>query len=278
MLKIDSHQHYWIYDPVKDAWIDGTMPMLQRDFLPEEVYPQMQQAGIDGCVAVQADQSETETMYLLHHADKYDFIKGVVGWIDFKRKDIKDRLWHFSRFKKLKGFRHIVQAEKNDRFILDDDFCRGIGCLEEFNFTYDILIYPKHINYAHSFVEKFPNQRFIIDHLAKPYIKEKVFKPWEDDLSRFKKNTNVYCKLAGLATLADWNNWKAADFSYYVNKVLEIFTPDRVIFGTDWPVCLTGSTYQQTIDITYAVTDHLTESEKAKVWGGNCIKFYNLEV
>lgn len=278
MIKIDSHQHYWVYDPIKDSWIDETMPMLKKNFFPEDVFPQMEHAGIAGCVAVQADQSEKESLYLLDLAEKHDFIKGVVGWVDFRRDDIAERLKYFSRFNKLKGFRHIIQSEKDDRFILGKEFCNGIRHLAQHGFTYDILIYPKHINYAYGFVKQFPFQKFVIDHIAKPFIKERKFKPWEDELSVFKKFPNVYCKLAGLVTLADWTSWKIEDFTYYVNKVLDIFGPDRVIFGTDWPVCLTGASYQQTIDITGAVTAHLSAAEQEKIWGGNCIDFYNLKV
>ncbi|CAL1519355.1 amidohydrolase family protein [Chitinophaga sp. MM2321] len=277
-MKIDSHQHFWVYDPVKDAWIDDTMDVIKKDFSPEEVWPLMQENGIDGCVAVQADQSEQETRYLLGLADKHPFIKGVVGWIDFRAVDIAERLAYFSSFKNLKGFRHIVQAEPNDDFLLQEDFCRGISLLRKYGYTYDILIYPKHIKTALEFVKKFPDQPFIIDHLAKPFIKDQLVDDWKRDLKAFADLDHVSCKMAGLVTEADWHQWKLPDFEPYVTTVLDIFGTDRVMFGSDWPVCLTGASYSQVCAIVEESTAFLSPTEKAKLWGTNCSKIYRLSV
>lgn len=276
-MKIDSHQHFWVYDPVKDKWIDDSMQVIKKDFFPEDVFPLMQKNDVDGCVAVQADQSENETHFLLDLAEKHDFIKGVVGWVDFRSENIRQRLDYFSQFKKLKGFRHIVQAEPDDDFLLRDDFCRGISLLRKYNYTYDILIYPRHIKTALKFVKKFPGQKFVIDHLAKPFIKKGLIEDWRSDLKQFADFENVSCKMAGLVTEADWDNWTINDFKVYVQTVIDIFGTDRLIFGTDWPVCLTGASYDQVCEIVEATTSFLGLSEKDKIWQKNCRDFYGLD-
>jgi len=274
MMRIDSHQHFWKYDPVKDAWITEAMAVIKNDFMPEDVYPQMKANGIDGCIAVQADQSEAETHFLLELAAQYDYIRGVVGWVDFRATNITDRLEYFSQFKALKGFRHIVQAEPQDDFLLREDFCQGIALLSKYGFTYDILIYPKHLLHALTFVKRFPEQQFIIDHLAKPLIKAQHISRWLEDIRPFAKFENVSCKMAGLVTEGDLANWKMTDFKPYVNAVLDIFGTDRVIFGSDWPVCLVGASYAQTCEILEKNTAHLSSVEKEKLWGGNCARVY----
>jgi L-fuconolactonase len=276
MTRIDSHQHFWIYDPVRDAWIDDTMSAIKKDFLPDDVKPLLDENNIDGCVAVQADQSENETHYLLDLKKKYDFIKGVVGWVDLRAENIEERLEYFSQFEALKGFRHIVQSEPQDDYLLRPDFCRGISLLAKYNFTYDILIYPEHLKYALEFVQKFPDQKFVIDHIAKPYIKERLIDEWQADLEPFSSYENVYCKMAGLVTEADWSDWKASDFKPYIDVVLDIFGIDRVMFGSDWPVCLTSASYRQVCEAVADNTLSLSAGEKDKLWGKNCIDFYRL--
>ncbi len=275
-MRIDSHQHYWFYHPVKDAWITDEMNVIKRDFSPDDVCPLMQKNNIDGCIAVQADQSENETQYLLSLAEQHPFIKAVVGWVDFRSPEIAERLEYFSRFKLLKGFRHIVQAEKEDDFLLRADFCNGIQYLSRYNYTYDVLVYPRHLKYALQFVERFPEQKFVIDHFAKPDIKNKVMQPWLSDLSKFAVYPNVYCKMAGLVTEADWVNWKKEEFVPYFEAVLSIFSADRIIFGTDWPVCLTGQSYDQVCELTRYLVDGLSAADQSKVWGGNAATFYGL--
>ena len=276
-MKIDSHQHFWEYSAMRDtSWINDSMSILRQDFSPSQVQPLMLENGIEGCVAVQADQTENETHYLLDLANKYPIIKGVVGWVDFRASDINERLEYYSQFKALKGFRHIVQAEKEDDFLLKKYFCNGISLLKKYGFTYDILIYPKHLKHAIKFVEKFPDQKFVIDHIAKPYIKEQVVKGWKEELEVFGKYENVYCKLAGLVTEADWNNWTLADFTSYISITLDIFGIDRVMFGSDWPVCLPSASYSQVCEIVEKNTSFLNPNEKEKLWGLNCSEFYQL--
>lgn len=274
-MKIDSHQHFWQFNTMRDkTWISDSMSVLRQDFLPPAAKRLMLENNIDGCIAVQADQTEEETDYLLTLADKHDYIKGVVGWLDFKAKNIKSRLEYFSQFKALKGFRHIVQAESQDDFLLREDFCHGISLLQKFNFTYDILIYSKHLKYAKRFVEKFPDQKFVINHLAKPYIKDHLVDEWKNDLTVFAKHKNVYCKIAGLVTEADWRNWKMESFSTYLLIALDIFGTDRLMFGSDWPVCLTAASYSQVCKIVEENTFYLNAEEKEKIWGLNCLHFY----
>lgn len=277
IMKIDSHVHFWVYDTmINKSWISDSMKVLRNDFLPLHLIEQLREQGMDGCMAVQADQSEVETHYLLALAHKHDFVKGVVGWVDFRAPSIGERLDYFSQFKLLKGFRHIVQAEPNDDFLLSADFCRGISLLEKYNFTYDILIYPRHLTYAKAFIRKFPNQKFVIDHLAKPFIKNREVKEWETQLNEFKAYENVYCKIAGLVTEAGGGNWQLSDFSTYISIALDIFGVDRVMFGSDWPVCLPSASYSFVCDVVDKNTSFLQVDEKAKLWGLNCSACYQL--
>ncbi len=276
MKKIDSHQHFWKYHPVKDAWITDDMKVIQRDFLPEDLEPLLKENGIDGCIAVQADQSEAETHFLLELAQNNDFVKGVVGWVDLRIPDLKSRLDYFSQFKKLKGFRHIVQAEPEDDFLLKDDFCNGIALLEQYNFTYDILILPKHLPYAVELVKRFPNQKFVIDHLAKPDFKQNDFSDWKKGIIAIAKCENVYCKVSGLVTEADWNNWSETDFTYCLNVVVEAFSMNRLMFGSDWPVSLLAASYKQSRDVVEHYFSKFSNEGQERIWGKNAIEFYKL--
>lgn len=275
-MKIDSHQHFWLFDAVKDSWITEEMSVIRNDFMPKDLEPLLKESNIDGCVAVQADQSEQETHFLLDLMKKHNFIKGVVGWIDLRSDDLESRLEYFSQYKDLKGFRHIVQAEPEDDFLLRDDFCKGISRLSRYDYTYDILIYPKHIKNAVAFAKRFPDQPFVVDHIAKPFIKAQLIEDWEKDMRAFAKMEHVSCKISGLITEADWHNWKLSDFERYIAVTLDIFGIDRVMFGTDWPVCLVGASYRQVCDILRENTLGLTASENEKLWGGNCADFYRL--
>lgn len=275
-MKIDSHQHFWKFDPVRDSWVDDNMAVIRRDFLPPDLEPLLQENKISGCVAVQADQSENETNFLLDLAAKYDFIKGVVGWVDLCAKNVEERLEYFSLFKKLKGFRHIIQGEPEQDFILRPDFCSGISGLKKFGFTYDILVFPEHLPYVLKFVTQFPDQLFVIDHMAKPFIRKGEIEEWKKDLKATAAFQNVYCKLSGMVTETDLTSWKPADFSPYIGAAIESFGIDRVMFGSDWPVCLMGASYKQCCLILDQNTLHLSRAEKEKLWGLNAKKFYGL--
>lgn len=275
-MKIDSHQHFWKYHPVKDAWISDAMRVIQRDFLPTDLLPLLQENKIDGCIAVQADQSEYETHFLLLLAQENDFIKGVVGWVDLRGANLESRLDHFAQFKKLKGFRHIVQGEPEVDFLLQEDFCKGIEKLSKYNFTYDLLIFPKHLPVAVEFVKRFPNQKFVIDHLAKPNFKQTDFAEWEKGIREIATCPNVFCKVSGLVTEADWNNWNETDFTYCLDVVTEVFGIDRLMFGSDWPVSLLAASYGESCDIVEHYFSKFSSEEQDQFWGRNAMKFYNL--
>ena len=276
-MKIDAHQHFWQFDPARDTWITDDMQAIRRNFMPEDLYPVLRSQFFDGTVAVQASQSEQETLFLLELAEKFDFIKGVVGWVDLCSADVGDRLeYFFSTFPALKGFRHVVQAEPQDDFLLRKDFCRGVALLEQYEFTYDILIHPRHLKHTTEFVRRFPNQAFVIDHSAKPFIKEGIFEEWKHDLQAIAEAPNVSCKLSGLVTEADWSNWKPEHFTVYIESVLESFGPGRVMFGSDWPVCLLAADYAHVCKLVEHHTESLSRSEKEKLWGQNAEEFYHL--
>ncbi len=239
--------------------------------------PELAAHGLDGCLAVQADQSEKETLFLLELADSYSPIKGVVGWVDLRAENCAARLGYFSQFARLSGFRHIVQAEPHDDFMLRADFLRGIGCLKEFGFTYDILIYPKQLEAAIKLVEKYPDQPFVVDHIAKPLIKDQVLTPWEQQIKVIATNPNVYCKVSGLITEADWHTWQPDDFKPYLEAVLAAFGTDRIMFGSDWPVCLLAGSYRRVIELIEDYTRGFTSEEKENIFGLNAMRFYGVK-
>ncbi len=277
-MRIDSHQHFWKYNPTRDTWITNGMSALKRDFLPEDLAPECEKNGIDATIAVQTEQSEKETEFLLDLANRNAKIAGVVGWIDLCSPLVRERLSFFSRFEKLRGFRHIVQSEPDDRFLVRKEFMRGIACLEEFRFTYDILIYPKQLPAAMDLVAKFPEQRFVIDHAAKPEIKTSSSAPWAVQMRTVSKSPNVYCKLSGLVTEATWNSWKNEDFKPYLDVVFDAFGTKRLMFGSDWPVCLLAASYQQ---VKHIIEDYLSghsSEEKELIFGRNAIDFYGLKM
>ena len=275
-MRVDSHQHFWHYDPVRDAWITNEMAELRRDFVPSDLLPELRANGIDACIAVQADQSENETRFLLDLAEKHREIAGVVGWVSLTDPKVEERLAYFSRFRKLRGFRHIVQAEPDDRFLLRKDFLRGVAILARHGFTYDILIYARHLPVANEFVHQFPEQKFVIDHLAKPRIKARELDAWARAIRAVAEHPNVCCKLSGMVTEADWKHWRPSDFRPYLDVVFESFGPGRLMFGSDWPVCLLGGRYAQVKQIIDDYTQSLSTSDKDNIFGGNAIRFYGL--
>jgi L-fuconolactonase len=276
MLKIDAHQHFWQYNPVRDSWITEDMQVIGRDFYPEDLLPVLQKHSVDGCVAVQADQSEKETEFLLDLASVNSFIKGVVGWIDLKADDLEDRLHHFKKYEKLKGFRHILQSEPDEQYMLDPQFKKGIAALGAHGYTYDILIFPNHLPYAAQLAAEFPDQKFVLDHMAKPYIKAGKIDGWKQDIEKLASYQNVYCKVSALLTEADWHNTPAADFIPYIDIVFNAFGINRVMFGSDWPVCLLAGGYEKTMEVMNLYAERLSGTEQQLFFGGNAIAFYGL--
>jgi L-fuconolactonase len=273
---IDSHQHFWVYNEMKDAWITDEMKVIQRSFLPKDLQPVLQENKVGGCVAVQASQSEEETNFLLELAGENDFIKGVVGWVDLKDKNIEERLIYFSKEKKLSGFRHILQGEDVEEYLSNKDFLHGISLLGKYNYTYDILVYHRQLKYVDDFVRRFPNQRFVLDHLAKPDIKGHTISDWEKEITLIAKNENISCKISGMVTEADWENWDEKDFYPYIDVVMRNFGTDRVLFGSDWPVCLLGITYQKWLSVLNTYFTNYSSAEKENFFGKNAMKFYDL--
>ena len=276
-MSIDSHQHFWRYDPRRDTWITDEMSVLKRDFLPSDLLPELTANGVDGSVAVQASQAEEETQFLLDLARQCPAIAGVIGWTDLRARSLPQRLAYYSQFRKLRGFRHILQSEPDDHFMLRDDFSRGVGHLREFNFTYDILIYAKQLPAAIELAGRFPEQPFVLDHIAKPSIRTRGIAPWSKHMHEIAESPNVYCKLSGLITEADWHNWRPDDFQPFLDVVFEAFGPDRLMFGSDWPVCLVAGTYRQVKELIVGYTRNLGSTEKEKIFGLNAVRFYSLE-
>ncbi len=276
MQRIDAHQHFWQYDPARHGWINESMTMIQRDFMPADLEPLLAANGVDGCVVVQVDQTDAETEFQLANANRNDFVKGVVGWVDLKSPEIEEKLVQLYGQPKLKGFRHILQGEANDAFMLDPSFKNGISKLAKYGFTYDILIFPRHLKNAALLIAQFPDQAFVIDHLAKPYISDGRIEEWKADLAAVAKYPNVNCKISGMVTEADWTGWKKADFRPYLDAAVEAFGSNRLMFGSDWPVCLCAASYQQVVEIVTDYFSGFSSTEQVAIWGGNAIRFYNL--
>jgi L-fuconolactonase len=273
-MRIDAHQHFWNYDPVRDSWMDE-MDILKRNYLPEDLQQNLVQNKIDGCIAVQADQSEKETIFLLNEAEKYSFIKGIVGWVDLPNLRASDRLNYFKSYPKFCGVRHIVQAEPVG-FMLKPEFKEGLKAVHENNLTYDILIYPHQLDDAIKICNEFPDHKFIIDHLAKPDIKKKEIAQWAAQMLEIASDKNVYCKLSGLVTEGNWKGWREDDFKPYLDIAAEAFGEDRLLFGSDWPVCLVAAEYGRVVNIIENYLAGSSEKTRAKIMGLNAMKFYTL--
>ena len=275
-MHIDAHQHFWKYDAREYGWIEDSMAALRRDFLPADLKPELERNGFQGCVAVQARSTVEETRWLLELAERSDSIRGVVGWVDLRSLRLRSELESYAGKSKLVGVRHIVQSEPDHRFLLQPDFLRGIAMLEEFDLAYDILIYTKHLPVACEFVERFPRQRFVLDHLAKPPIKSGEINSWAEGIRRLAAFPNVFCKLSGLLTEADWQHWKPEQIAPYLDVAFESFGPERLMIGSDWPVCLVAAPYARTI---CAVQDYVSRQKpewRDGVLGENAKRFWRL--
>lgn len=276
MPRIDAHQHFWKFDPVRDSWIDESMKRIQRDFYPQDLKPLLEANGLDGCVVVQTDQSDAETEFLLSLAWQYDFIKGIVGWIDLQADDIGLRLDQSAHNKRLKGFRHVLQGEKQRDFMLRPAFMRGVGELQRYGYTYDILVFPDQLPFVKKFVTAFPDQPFVIDHLAKPYIRNGDIDSWRKDMRDIATYPNVHCKISGIVTEADWVMWKEPELTPYIDAVVEAFGVQRLMFGSDWPVCLVAAEYAQVVNIVKNHFASFSKSEQELIFGTNAVRFYKL--
>jgi L-fuconolactonase len=273
---IDAHQHFWQFDPVRDSWINEEMAIIQNDFLPQQLESILKQNGIDGSVVVQSDQSEKENEFQLSNAAQYDFIRGVIGWVDLQAADIEDKLAYYQQFKKLKGFRHVLQGEPQRDLMLQPAFKKGIGLLNKYEFTYDVLIFPDQLKYTKELAAAFPDQPFVIDHIAKPGIKDGLIAEWKKDIMAVADCENVYCKISGMVTEADWKNWKPDDFTPYLDAIVEAFGTERIMYGSDWPVCLVAADYAKMKAIVDNYFSTFSASEQAAFFGKTAIGFYKL--
>lgn len=273
---IDAHQHFWQYNAQEYPWIDDSMRAIRRDFMPEDLAELTKDVGVQGVVSVQARQSLTETNWLLDLAEANRFILGVVGWVPLTDPDLDEMLSELAERKKFKGVRHVVQDESDDNFILGKEFGKGIARLREYDLTYDILICERHLPQTIQFVDRHPNQVFVLDHAAKPRIKETMIQPWRDNLAKLAKRKNVYCKISGLASEADWQTWSKQQLRPYLETILNAFGPDRLIFGSDWPVCLLAVDYARWLELMREFTRELSEDEQARIFGGTAVEAYRL--
>ena len=277
-MHIDAHQHFWIYDPREYEWVDDSMAAIRRDFLPHDLKPELQHAGFQGSVAVQARQTVGETRWLLELAASSSFVLGVVGWVDLQSPDVRSQLQLFAQSPKLVGIRHIVQAEPDDRFLLRPEFMRGIAALEEFDLAYDILIYTKHLKVAAEFVRQFPRQRFVLDHLAKPPIKDGILQPWTRGIEELARFPNVMCKLSGMVTEANWQHWKPEHMTPYLDVAFKCFGPQRLMIGSDWPVCAVVAPYTRVMSVVKDYLACLSSADQEAVLGGNAHRFWKLRL
>lgn len=275
-MHIDAHQHFWKYKPEEYGWIDESMSALRRDFGPEDLQPELAGNEFHGSVAVQACHTLDETRWLLQLADRWPTILGVVGWVDLCSPDARTQLSEIAKHPKLVGIRHVVQAEPDDRFLLRDDFCSGVSLLEGFNLAYDILIYTRHLPVAAEFVARFPRQRFVLDHLAKPPIKAGEIDAWANGIRRLAGFPNVFCKLSGMVTEAEWKHWMPEQMAPYLDVAFECFGPERLMIGSDWPVCLVAASYKHTMDIVKHYIGRLDLAAREAVLGGNAQRFWRL--
>jgi L-fuconolactonase len=277
-MRIDSHQHFWRYAPAEYGWISDRMRVLRQDYLPEDLKPLLEEIGFGGAIAVQARQSLAETEWLLSLVTDHEFIKGVVGWVDLRAEDVGDQLSGLPAREALVGVRHVVHDEKDDNFMLSREFRRGIGQLSELGLAYDLLLFPRHLPVARKLVSEFTDQSFVLDHIAKPAIERGVLEPWSTDLKVLARYPNVFCKLSGLVTEASWENWRPDDFKVYLDVIVEAFGVERLMIGSDWPVCKVSGDYVSTMRLVMGYFEGYSETEREAVFGGNCARFYGIEL
>jgi len=274
--RIDSHQHFWRYTPAEYGWIDDAMAVLRRDFLPADLRPELEAAGLTGCIAVQTRQTLAETRFLLELAHHHKEIRGVVGWVDLLAADVEAQLREFTRNKHFVGVRHIAQAESDPRFLVCEPFLHGIAALSTTDLVYDVLVYPHQLPAAVELAQRFPGQRFVLDHLGKPDLRRADLGEWARQVKALAGSANVACKLSGLVTEADWHQWSPATLRPSFDVVLAAFGPGRLLFGSDWPVCLCASDYRRWFDTVQGWLADLAEAERAAVLGGNAVRTYHL--
>jgi len=276
MSVIDSHHHFWRYNAEDFGWIGDDMASIRRDFLPEDLAKEMKAAKVDGVVTVQARQSLEETRWLLELARKNHFIRGVVGWAPLIAPEAAKIIGQLATNPKLRSLRHVLQREPDERYMLREDFNRGIAVLHKLHLAYDILIFERHLPQTIEFADRHPKQVFVLDHIAKPRIKENIIKPWAQNIHELAKRKNVYCKISGLVTEADLIQWTETQLQPYFETVLEAFGPKRLMFGSDWPVCLAGCDYARWINLVRGWIAKLSRAEQQRIMGDTAREAYRL--
>ncbi|HVT86811.1 MAG TPA: amidohydrolase family protein [Chitinophagaceae bacterium] len=276
MERIDSHQHFWKYDPARHSWMNEKMDLLKKDYGPKDLAVLLSQCGLHGSVAVQASQSEEENEFLLGLAESNPIIKGIVGWVDLQSDAVSERLSYYSTKNKIKGFRHVIHDEPDVDFMLRPAFLNGLKALKNFNYTYDILIFPVHLSNTLQLVRQFPDQPFVIDHIAKPMIHKHEISEWKKGLIPLASLQNVYCKISGMVTEAHWKNWTKEDFTPYLETIVELFGSKRILYGSDWPVCTLSASYAETYGIVKSYFEKFSVDEQDDFFGMNAKRFYHL--
>lgn len=274
---IDAHHHLWQFNTEDYGWMDDSMSVLRKDYLPPDLEAQLGAAGVGGTVVVQARQKLEETEWLLSLAEQNAFIRGVVGWVDLRSGDLDRQLEKYAVNPLLVGVRHVIHDEADDDFMLRPAFTRGIEKLAGHGLTYDLLLFPKHLTRAVELASMFPDQKFVLDHISKPFIKAGLLDPWREDLEALAAQPNVWCKISGMVTEADLDNWKAEDFLPYMDVVVEAFGTDRIMLGSDWPVCRLAGEYKEVMAIGQAYFSRFSEGDRKKVFSENALSFYELK-
>lgn len=274
-MRIDSHQHFWSYNPQRESWITDDMREIRRDFFPEDLEPLLLRNRFDGCIAVEANDSEEETEFLLNLGAKIPFIKGVVGWVDLTADNCEERMAYFSESPLFKGIRHTLQKEKPD-FMLNSAFRKGISLLKEFNLSYDLLVLEHQLPEAIELVKAFPAQRFVLDHMGKPQISRGLSNQWTNNIQELGRCKNVFCKVSGFLTETENFQWDSNDFSPFLKTVADAFGEDRLMFGSDWPVCLSAGNYGDTTSIVESFYKSKSEIDLEKLMGKNAVTFYRI--
>ncbi len=275
-MKIDTHHHFWKYSEQEFGWISDQMTPIRRDFTPADLERQILAAGVDGVVSVQARQTIEETRVLLDWARQHDFIRGVVGWVPLISKSVRDDIAKFAGREELKGVRHVLQDEPDDRYMLRADFNEGIAALKESGLVYDILIFERHLPQTLQLVDRHPNQVFVLDHIAKPRIKDGYLAPWQSNIVQLAHRPNVYCKISGMATEASHLDWTEEELQPYLDTVFSAFGVKRLMFGSDWPVCLLAVSYRRWFEVVERYVSRLSRDEQDRFWSGTAVEAYKL--
>ncbi|NIL96067.1 MAG: amidohydrolase family protein [Planctomycetales bacterium] len=277
---IDAHQHFWDFansDRFDYGWLaEPQHAPIRRSYLPEDLRPRIDEVGVQRTIFVQTQHNLGENEWALRLAEQHDFLAGVVGWVDLASEECEQQLSRFRDHPYFVGVRHITQDEPDDDFILRDDVLCGLKVLERHQVPFDLLFYVRHLKHAATVAGRLPDLPLVIDHLAKPGIKDQRTDNWREAFQAAAACPNVFCKLSGMITQADWHTWQPADLAPYVTAAVELFGPDRLMFGSDWPVCELAGSYRQVIEALGEVLGGLSDSERAKIFGGTAQRFYNL--